>query len=375
MSSTVLAGQGSPAKHGCVAAHFTIPWDLATRIYVEEARSPARRCHVHLLAQQGARVRLLGSEDFHAFFQTPLCYSHSRSATTPPVPIDPATASASDQGDDSPLAVLSGAASTTPPNEPEAQTPPMSTPEKRRWRLGSKAVPAVAKAKQGVSRVVHRVFESTALPTPHVEESWASKAMQSIIVTVVEGRALPTRLSLVAVECERSIYVAKPVAGSDPLWAVPVMDGSDNLHPNENHFVVPVVDVCNSLLHFRLHDASDMNAGAPVAFAALSVSSLLALGGGFAGEITRWLVLQSFDDTYTPVREKLGALETALKGAKPVAPKGVEAKPLGYLNVRIKLKVRCFGVVSSCLTPILSVSVLPNAYCHSVHASEPRLLG
>lgn len=48
-----------------------------------------------------------------------------------------------------------------------------------------------------------------------------------------------------------------------------------------------------------------LNGSAPVGYGAIDVSSLLNLGGGFTHEISRWVVLQSFEDTYAPVQEKV----------------------------------------------------------------------
>jgi hypothetical protein len=53
-------------------------------------------------------------------------------------------------------------------------------------------------------------------------------------------------------------------------------------------FVIPVVDVCNSLLRVRVHDADNLDAASAVSHGLIAVSSLFDVGGRMPTEISRW---------------------------------------------------------------------------------------
>lgn len=57
---------------------------------------------------------------------------------------------------------------------------------------------------------------------------------------------------MVAVTLEGSTYTTDALPGPDALWSIPLKDGQEN--PYHNHFEMPVVDVCNALIHVRVHD-------------------------------------------------------------------------------------------------------------------------
>jgi hypothetical protein len=90
-------------------------------------------------------------------------------------------------------------------------------------RKGTAGAGPISKAtKAGVAKVVHSAFDTMALPIPQLKEEWVSKAMQKLVVTVVEGRSLSARHAVVSIECEGSVFVTSPpLPGPDPLWTKP----------------------------------------------------------------------------------------------------------------------------------------------------------